>query len=99
VSTSPAIWLTANDDAVGSGLGRASEGDYLLVPRGGVYGVGRVSGGEVVWLEQVRTDLLPDGDRVRDAEPGDGGVQRIEDAPVLLRALEGIEDADALRGG
>jgi hypothetical protein len=97
--TTPAIWLIANDDAVGAGLGRAHEGDYLLVHRGEVYGVGRVSGSEVVWLEQVRLDLLPESDRVRDAAPDEGGVQRLEDAPDLLRALEGIEEADALRGG
>ncbi|MGY1744025.1 hypothetical protein [Blastococcus sp. SYSU D00695] len=65
---------------------------YVLRPGDGVVKVGRRTGGEVAWLDEVDPATLPDGAR-RALESGDTGDQ------ALTTALRGIVEAEVKRGG
>lgn len=88
----PTVWiLPAGTDSVDS----AASGDYLLRPSGeGRYEAGAVDSSvqSCTWLGEVSADLLPDLPRVE-------APQEAPDQQTLLAAVQGIESAQAHRGG
>ena len=69
----------------------AAPGDYLLRPQGDLYEVGKV-GDSCTWLGTMKADLLP-------ALPSGGDAAQVEDQVAALKAVEGLEVAEDLRGG
>ena len=86
------VWLVpaGTDSADG-----ASAGDYLLRPSGGgLYEVGAVdtSVQSCTWLGELSGDLLPPLPQV-------DGPQEAPEQETLLAAVQGVESAQANRGG
>ena len=70
----------------------ASSGDYLLRPTGDdLYEVGKVDG-SCTWVGTVAASLLP-------SLPAVDSPQEAPDQVTVLAAVQGIESAEAHRGG
>jgi hypothetical protein len=69
----------------------AVDGDYLLRPKGDLYEVGRQAG-SCTWVGTVSADLLP-------SLPAVDAPQEAPDQERLLAAVQGVESAQAHRGG
>jgi hypothetical protein len=93
------VWLVTTQDAAAAMLDEAEEGDFALLPADAELRVGRVVGGGVVWLAGIDGRLLPDRERVLEADARYGRIKQVEETPELLRALRAIEQADTARGG
>ena len=73
----------------------ASDGDYLLRPQGDLYEVGKQDGGggrSCTWIGSLAASLLPDLPDVD--EP-----QEAPEQDTVLAAVQGVESAEAHRGG
>jgi len=86
------VWIIpeGTDSAEG-----AAAGDYLLRPSGdGLYEAGAVDSSvqSCTWLGEVSSTLLPD-------LPTVDAPQEAPDQAAALAAVQGIEDAQAKRGG
>jgi len=66
--------------------------EYVVRLDGGTVKVGRSTGGDVTWLDDVDSSLFPDAAR-QAAERGDTSDES------LLTALRGIVQAEVERGG
>ncbi len=88
----PTVWIVpAGTDSVDG----AAAGDYLLRPSGeGLYEAGAVDSSvqSCTWLGEVSSTLLPD-------LPSVDSPQEAPDQTAVLAAVQGIEDAQAKRGG
>ena len=88
----PAVWIVpAGTDTVDG----AAAGDYLLRPSGeDLYEAGAVDSRvqSCTWLGEVSASLLP-------PLPVVDAPQEAPDQPTVLAAVQGIEDAQAKRGG
>jgi hypothetical protein len=88
----PTVWIVpaGSDSADG-----AASGDYLLRPTdGGLYEAGAVDSSvtSCTWLGTLSADLLPDLPQV-------DAPQEAPDQPAVLAAVQGVESAQAHRGG
>ncbi|HWH28961.1 MAG TPA: hypothetical protein VNU26_08380 [Mycobacteriales bacterium] len=89
----PTVWLVpAGTDSADS----ATDGDYLLRPAGrdagaGLYEVGTQSGG-CTWIGTLSSDLLP-------PLPDVDAPQEAPEQATVLAAAQGVESAQAHRGG
>ncbi len=83
------VWLVpaGTDSADG-----ATAGDYLLRPQSGdLYEVGRVDAG-CTWVGTLSASLLPD-------LPPIDGPQEAPEQDRVLTAVQGVENAQHMRGG
>jgi hypothetical protein len=71
---------------------RLDSEEYVVRPAGGSLRVGRRVGGDVAWLDDVDTGLLPEEARTA-LEAGDSGNE------ALRTALRGVVQAEVQRGG
>lgn len=69
----------------------AASGDFLLRPSGDLVEVGKM-GESCTWIGTMKADLLP-------ALPSGDDVQKVGDQVAALKAVEGLEVAEDLRGG
>ena len=85
----PTVFLVpAGSDSADS----ASPGDYLLRPTDGdLYEVGKVDGA-CTWVGTLAASLLPSLPQVQDP-------QEAPEQPAVLAAVQGVESAQANRGG
>jgi hypothetical protein len=84
----PTVWLvpegTDSADA-------ATDGDYLLRPKGELYEVGKQAS-SCTWVGTLSADLLPD-------LPTVDSPQEAPEQERVLAAVQGVESAETHRGG
>ena len=88
----PTVWIIPEGTDSVDG---AAAGDYLLRPSGeGLYEAGAVDSSvqSCTWLGELSATLLPDLPRV-------DAPQEAPDQATVLAAVQGVEDAQAKRGG
>ena len=69
----------------------AAAGDYLLRPTGDQYEIGKIDS-SCTWIGTVAASLLPDLPQVDSA-------QEAPEQAAVLAAVQGVENAEHLRGG
>ena len=85
----PTVFLVPSGSDSADG---ASSGDYLLRPKDGdLYEIGKVDDG-CTWVGTLSASLLPSLPQVDSA-------QEAPEQPTVLAAVQGVESAEANRGG
>ena len=84
----PTVWIVPEGTDTAPS---ASAGDYLLRPRGDLYEVGRQDAA-CTWFGTVGASLLPELPRV-------SGPTEAPEQGRVLAAVQGVESAEANRGG
>ena len=84
----PTVWIVPPDT---DSADAASSGDYLLRPAGDLYEVGKLGDG-CTWLGSLSASLLP-------SLPAVDAPQEAPEQAAVLAAVQGLESAEAMRGG
>ncbi len=84
----PTVWIVpaGSDSAEG-----AAAGDYLVRPRDDLYEVGKQDA-SCTWIGTIGAALLP-------SLPAVDSAQEAPEQAEVLRAVQGLETAEHLRGG